>query len=212
MWAALRLGFGEADWVDPFLNACKEADLPKEDFLALRPGVNLAMFTRHPAGWADANRALHALLVVAGMHIDDVVKYTMHSLRHVYPTCGFQLMFPPSAVTMMGHWAAKEDNMASLYNAARVSTELAYKANIAANVRAGWRPVEEGAIPEPPLVPLGVVSPPTNAVPLASRPKRKAKAVAGKDTHPSDPTGTGVEHPNLIYSRSTSFQREKWNS
>ena len=90
MWAALRWGFGAVDWVDPFSQACDKAALPKGDFLVLRPCVDLRSFTRHPAGWADANRALHALLVVAGVPVDQVIQYTMHSLRHVYPTCGFQ--------------------------------------------------------------------------------------------------------------------------
>ena len=107
----------------------------------------------------------------------------------------------------MGHGAAKEDNRASLYNAARVSTELAYKSNIAANVQAGWRPVEEGANPEPPLCPLGVVSPPTTAVPLAARSERKAKAAAGSLTLPPVSLGTGVIPPNLGFLPSMCSQR-----
>ena len=172
LWAALRLGFGAGDWVAPFSQACDEAGLPKADFLVLRPSVDLVSFTRHPAGWADANRAFHALLLIAGMPVDDVVRYTMHSLPHVYPTCGFQLMFPPPAVTLMGHWATKADRMASVYDATRVSTELAYKANIAANVHAGWRPVSDGTIPRLLLVPLGRVGPPTS---LPEPPKKKKK-------------------------------------
>ena len=177
MWAALRWGFGAVDWVEPFTQACDKADLPKGDFLVFRPCVGLKTFTRHPAGWADANMALHALLVVAGVPIDQVIQYTMHSFRHVYPTCGFQLMFPPSAVTLMGHWATKKDQMASVYDSTRVSTELAYKANIAANVHKGWRPVVDGTIPRGSLVPLGVAQQQDHqpAAPLASRPKKKAR-------------------------------------
>ena len=177
MWAALRLGFAA---VAPFLEACEEAGLPKGDYLVLRPSVNLVWFTNHPAGWADANRCLHALLVITGMPVDEVVRYSMHSLRHVYPTCGFQLMFPPSAVTLMGHWASKVDRMASVYDATRVSTELAYKANIAVNVQAGWRPVSDGDVPKPPLVPYGLSVP--SSAPIATRPKKKAK----KDSKPID--------------------------
>ena len=135
-------------------------------------------------------------LVVAGMDVDEVVHYTMHSLRHVYPTCGFQLMFPPPAVTLMGHWATKEDHSASTYDAARVSTELAYKANVAANVHRGWRPVEDGAIPQLPLVPLGVaeqVVMQERPVPLASRPKKRAKKSNAPAANPEDHRGVAAK-------------------
>ena len=48
--------------------------------------------------------------------------------------------------------------MASVFDATRVSTELAYKADVAANVEKGWRPVGDGAIPRKPLVRLGVAA------------------------------------------------------
>ena len=80
----------------------------------------------------------------------------------------------------MGHWASKVDRMASVYDATRVSTELAYKANIAANVQAGWRPVNDGDVPKPPLVPYGLSVP--SSAPIATRPKKKAK----KDSKPID--------------------------
>ena len=54
----------------------------------------------------------------------------------------------------MGHWSAKADKSSGVYDGARTSTEFAYKANVAENMRAGWRPVPHGNIPEKPLVPL----------------------------------------------------------
>jgi hypothetical protein len=54
----------------------------------------------------------------------------------------------------MGHWAPKADRSSTGYDGARTATELAYKANVAANVRLGWRPVAEGCVPSRPLVPL----------------------------------------------------------
>ena len=116
-------------------------------------------FTGHPAMWADANRALHALLVLTGMVADDAVKYTMHSARHVYPTCAFQLLFPPAAVTPMGHWAAEEGKMATRYDGQRTATELAYEANVCVNIQRGWRPVPEGTVPQAALLPLGCNDP-----------------------------------------------------
>ena len=147
-WAALRQGFGEGARAQWFESACEEAGLPRPDFLVLRPTVDLQGFTSHPAGWADANRCLHALLVTSGMKAEEAAKYTMHSCRHVYPTCAFQLLFPPPAVSLMGHWALKTDKNSSIYDSARTATELAYKQVVAANVRGGWRPVPHGSIPQ----------------------------------------------------------------
>ena len=107
------------------------------------------------ANWADASRALHALLVIGGLRADDAMLYTMHSCRHVYPTSAFQLLFPPAAVTLMGHWSVKSDKMAVVYDGHRTATEMAYKACVSRNIQAGWRPVEEGCVPAPPLFPLG---------------------------------------------------------
>ena len=158
-WAALKTGFSavaEADWTVAFLQALAEAELPKQDFLVLRPSSDFQSFTDHPATRADANQALDALLVLGGLGPEMATVYTMHSCRHVYPTLAFQLMFPPAAVTLMGHWSFSTDRMATVYDEHRTSTELAYKANICGNVKLGWRPVEEGCVPDPPLVPLTV--------------------------------------------------------
>ena len=154
LWGALRDGF-DGDWASPFAAALAEAHLPREDYLVLRPTSDFKDFTNHPAMWADANRALHSLLVMTGMDADTAVLFTLHSARHVYPTCAFQLLFPPAAVTLMGHWAVKEDKMASIYDGHKTATELAYKANVCNNVQRGWRPVPEGTVPQPAMVPLG---------------------------------------------------------
>ena len=114
VWAALKRGFGECVWADAFQESCSRAHLPKNDFLVLRPTVDFKGFTRYPAGWSDANRALHALLVMSGMEVEEVVRYSMHFCRHVYPTCAFQLLFPPPAVTLMGNWCAKTDKSSGI--------------------------------------------------------------------------------------------------
>ena len=72
-WAALRRGFGSGIWAEHFQSACLEAQLPRNDFLALRPTTDLEGFTKYPADWADANRCLHALLVIAGMPVEEAV-------------------------------------------------------------------------------------------------------------------------------------------
>ena len=48
-----------------------------------------------PTAWADAKRGLHALFVIIVVWAEIAVMYTMHSARHVYPTCAFRLLFPP---------------------------------------------------------------------------------------------------------------------
>ena len=91
--------------------------LPRNDFLVFRPTTDLKGFTLHPAGWADANRCLHSILVLAGMRFEDATRYSMHSCKHVYPTCAYQLLFPGPAVTLMGHWAPDTDKSSSVYDA-----------------------------------------------------------------------------------------------
>ena len=60
------------------------------------------------------------------------------------------------AVTLIGHWACKADRMARAYDGTKLFTERGYKASVAVNVRAGWRPVPEGDLLVRPFVPLGV--------------------------------------------------------
>ena len=77
-WAALKTGFDSregADWTVAFLEALSEASLPKQDFLVLRPTSDFQSFTDHPATWADANRALHALLVMGGLGPEKATEY-----------------------------------------------------------------------------------------------------------------------------------------
>ena len=78
----------------------------------------------------------------------------------------------------MGHWSAKADKSSGVYDGARTATELAYKSNVAENVRAGWRPVPHGNIPQKPLVPLSEaavshVSTPSVVPGLAAKAKPK---------------------------------------
>ena len=107
LWAALRQGFGEGSWAEWFKDECTVANLPRSDFLVLSPTVDLTSFTSYPAGWADANRCLHALLVISGMKAEEAAKFTMHSCRHVYPTCAFQLLCPPPRCDLNGPLGGK---------------------------------------------------------------------------------------------------------
>ena len=158
LWAALRRGFSNTDWVMAFMLALKEAHLPGPDYLVRRPSRDLKCFTSHPASWADACRCVQAALVVTGLSAESACSYTMHSFRHVYPTVANQLGMQPEVISLMGHWATSKDKMASAYDGARTATELLHKSHVCRNVAAGWRPAPTGSIPKPPVIAMGLAA------------------------------------------------------
>ena len=156
-WAALRRGFSGRDWAAPFLEALASANLPGEDFLVLRPAVNLQSFSAAPAKWADACRAVQAGLVLAGCKPEEAVSFSMHSFRHVYPTMARQLLVPDSVVGVMGSWASR-DPMPGHYDSIDCTAELAYKEFVRSNYAAGWRLCGAGNVPTKAILPMGVPS------------------------------------------------------
>ena len=100
--------------------------MPGPDFLVFRPNAALDGFSGAPAKWADANRAMHAVLLKIGFDPPTVGLYTMHYFRHTLPTMASQLQVPDHAIGIMGHWASK-DPMARRYDSSRTSTEIVYK-------------------------------------------------------------------------------------
>ena len=151
-WAALRTGFSEMDWATNFEAACSDAVLPVPDFLLKRPTSDLKDFTEFPADWSDGNRLLRALLLTLGMDAEKASSFTLHSCRHTYPTFGGQLLMPPEAMSLMGHWETKADKMPGEYDGTRIAHELAYKAYVVNNVLGGWVPVDEGCVPNAPVL------------------------------------------------------------
>ena len=86
--------------------------------------------------------------------------------------------------------------MACAYDGLQLSAEIAYKASVAVNVRAGWRPVPEGDPPAIPLVPLGAA---LNASALPAPSARAASAAAEPcmDVCPVEEY-KGAENPALV--------------
>ena len=154
-WAALRTGFSDCDWVGPWFEALNEAGLPGEDFLVLRPTADFKGFTRKPAKWSDACKAVQTALVLTGCRPDEAVSFSMHSFRHVLPTMARQLLVPDSMIATMGGWRSG-DPMPGLYDSIAASSELAYKEFVRANFVAGWKLQDVGMLPMPAVVPLGV--------------------------------------------------------
>ena len=91
-----------------------------------RPNLALTVFTSSHAKWADANRAMHGVLLAIGLDSPSAGLYTMHSFRHTVPTLASQLQVPDFAIGIIGHWAST-DPMVRRYDSARTTTELLYK-------------------------------------------------------------------------------------
>ena len=151
-WAALRKGFSQTNWAEHLELSCAEAKLPGPDFFLRRPTADLRGFTDFPADWGDGNRLLRALLVSLGKSAEEASTFTLHSCRHTYPNFGGQLLMPPDAISLMGHWETKSDKMPGEYDSTRIAHELAYKSYIVENVVSGWKPVDEGCVPNAPVV------------------------------------------------------------
>ena len=85
---------------------------------------------------------MHALLMMTGLKAEAAAVYTLHSCRHTYPTYAGQLLMPPEAVSLMGHWETKH-KMLSEYESTRISHELAFKPYVVEDVQKGLLPVDE---------------------------------------------------------------------
>ena len=85
-----------------WLKCMNRFDLPSSDSMCRRISQDLRTFTNRPADWADMNRVLHAALVILGMQAPQACAFTMHSFRHVMPTCAFQLKLAEAEVKAMG--------------------------------------------------------------------------------------------------------------
>ena len=64
---------------------------------------------------------------------------TLHACRRLLPTLGSQLMMSLESRRVMGHWAPNSAEPLR-YDSSRCVSELAYKAQVAQRVAAGWRP------------------------------------------------------------------------
>ena len=142
-WGALRKGFTGLDWGAEWLKVWNQLYMTG-DFIIFRPTQDLRAFRETVADHADATRALHALLTLAGMGPAKAASFTTHSCRHVLPTVARQLRMPRAERDAMGRWG---EGMADYYDSIDCVAELASKEWVRANVEAGWRPVGRGRLP-----------------------------------------------------------------
>ena len=121
--------------------------------------------------------------MMTGLKAEAAAVYTLHSCRHTYPTYAGQLLMPPEAVSLMGHWETKH-KMPSEYESTRISHELAFKSYVVENVQKGWLPVDEGSVPNPPVVcrPGYAFEPGPTAAARDSGDTQVSKGVPGDDT------------------------------
>jgi hypothetical protein len=117
-WAALRKGFSGKDWADHFIRVLESCGLPGPDFLVVAPQSDFGGFTEKIATHPDALRAMRALLVLSGLDTASALEFTLHSWRHLYPTCAKQLQLADSMQTEIGHWA-QGSSMPQRYDSAQ---------------------------------------------------------------------------------------------
>ena len=203
-WAALRSGFCVAlDWGGVFYRCLRANDFPGADFLMCAPNSTLTGFTRRPADWSDATRALHAVLRLSGVKLDVAVSYSLHSLKHVYPTIGRQLGLTDPQIDVMANWVSKTASaMPARYDSAVAVVELRYKAFVVENIVAGFRLVVNACKPLPPLVLLDASAVATPAIvrisKLALNLKAKSRSISAGNVLASKRQEELLLPPNVV--------------
>ena len=92
-----------ASWVkigrQAWLSELAKENLPGKDFVLRAPNHTKTAFQDRIADFYDAQAALRALLVAGGMPIQEAMKFSCHSWRHLYPTAGKQLDLTQTTLT-----------------------------------------------------------------------------------------------------------------
>ena len=133
------MGLNKKDWATGFVKALAEFGFPGEDYLIHSPRTDLLGFTARPAGWADAERGIHAALIEVGVPVDEAILYTPHSFKHLFVSAARQLQVPEPAIDVMAGWQVKSaSGMASIYDNVAASPELIYKDHVHNHFQAGW--------------------------------------------------------------------------
>ena len=152
MWVCPRRSVSGLDWMPVWIKVMSRHGFPAADHLLKCMTANFRGFTNRPADWQTMNRALHATLISFGLSAQRACVFTMHSFRHLLPSCAFQLKMAEPDVKSMGQWGATP-TIARQYDSAMVAAELASKDWIVQNLAGGWRPVSAGHVAPPAIVP-----------------------------------------------------------
>ena len=177
VWVCPRRSISGLDWLVPWLSTMESFSLPAPDFILRALTSDFRGFTTRPADWQVMSRTLHATLISLGMPSRDACRFTMHSFRHLLPSCAFQLKMPEPEVKSMGQWG-KKPTIARQYDSAMLASELASKDWVLQNLAMGWRPVASGCLPELPVVPWHSGGPAPEPVVDGSPPKPLLRGVA----------------------------------
>ena len=131
-----------------------DADLHQSDFILFAPNASFDGWLQRPAQYGDLRRAVHFLLCAClGFAPDIAVKYNPHSFRHFLIESGQQLRALKACSTShlekLGRWTPGS-SMPDVYDNASGVSELMSRHFVITHLAAGWRPVAEGMLPNPP--------------------------------------------------------------
>ena len=156
-WCVPRPGLSGQDWCAAWVKCLRAHKLPREDHLVPRPSASLSELSGTPARWADGNRALQTCLRLIGLPATAALEFSLHSMRHTFPTCARQLGLDGETVNTMGVLAGAFP-MPARYDSIACASELLPKSYIARNIASGWRPSDRGAHLSPPVFPWGAAA------------------------------------------------------
>ena len=150
-FAALRAGFSKHPWADALRDMLSRFALEHSivlDYVMPHFGADLARPVPRPAKYACVVGLLRGALRCPPLAVSEAtsVQVTMHACRRLLPTLAGQMLMSIESRRVLGHWGPQSAEP-QRYDNFRCVSELAYKAQVSANVVAGWQP---GADFEPP--------------------------------------------------------------
>ena len=149
-WYCSNKGFGK-EWAVSWLAQLAEQGLPGPDFVLWAPNSSCDSWLPRMAEYHDMRRSLHFILhICLSMSVSDAVEYTPHSFRHFLVEAGQQLRALKECsvddVERLGRWS-KGSSMPDVYDNASGTSELMAGHTVLCALRSGWRPVENGCLP-----------------------------------------------------------------
>ena len=128
-----------------------EQGLPGPDFILWAPNSAFDEWLPRHAEYHDIRRSLHFILhSCMGLSVEEAIEFTPHSFRHFLVEAGQQLRSIKACsvddMERLGRWS-KGSNMPDTYDNASGVSELMASHTVLQALRSGWRPVENGCLP-----------------------------------------------------------------
>ena len=151
-WFCSRIGF-DGDWAGEWMKELNEQGLPGPDFALWAPNSAFDEWLPRHAEYHDMRRALHFILQAClGLSVEEAIEFTPHSFRHFLVEAGQQLRAIKACsvddMERLGRWS-KGSNMPDIYDNASGVSELMASHTVLQALRSGWRPVQDGCLPNP---------------------------------------------------------------